>query len=83
MDGYDSIEVLAIIKTGVNKDWVLDLECSFHLCLNKTWFETLEESNHGVVLLGNNKCFKVMRSTVRIRMFNGMEKFSSRSEVCS
>ena len=67
MDGYDSVEVLTISKTGVNKDWVLDLGCSFHICPNKTWFETLEESYHGIVLLGNNKGRKMMGiGTVRI-----------------
>ena len=45
MDGYDSAEVFAISETRVNKDWVLDLECSFHMCPNRTWFETLEEFN--------------------------------------
>ena len=53
MDGYDSVEVLAITETRVNKDWVCNSRCSFHICPNRTWFETLEESDHGVVLLGN------------------------------
>ena len=60
LDGYDFVEVLAIIEIGVNKDWVLDSWFLFHMYPNKTWFETLEESDHGVVLLGNNKGCKVM-----------------------
>ena len=69
MDAYDSAEVLAITKTRVNKEWVLYLGCLFHIYPNRTWFETLEESDHGVVLLGNNKGYKVMGfSTIRIRM---------------
>ena len=36
MDGYDSAEVLAITETRVNKDWVLDSRCLFHMCPNRT-----------------------------------------------
>ena len=75
MDAYDSAEVLAITKTGVNKEWVLYLGCSFHMCPNKTWFETLEESDHEIILLGNNKGCKVMGiGIVRIQMIDGMER---------
>ena len=75
LNGYDSTKVLTILETRVNKDCILDSGCSFHMCPNKSWFETLEENDHGVVLLGNNKGCRVMGSgAVRIRMFDGIER---------
>ena len=75
MDGYNFTEVLTISDTGVKKDLILDSGCLFHMCPSKTWFETLEKSGHGIVLLRNNKGCKVIgTSTVRIRMFDSMER---------
>lgn len=68
-EGYESAEVLLISKSDSNKEWILDFGCSYHMCPNKSWFETLQETNVGIVLLGNNKACKVMGiGTIRIRM---------------
>ena len=42
---------------------------------NKGWFETLEEVKGGQVVLGNNKTCEVMSiGSVRIKMFNSVER---------
>lgn len=55
----DAAEVLAISNQEKSKEWILDSGCSFHMCPNKSWFETLTEEDEGLVLLGNNKTCRI------------------------
>ncbi|PON41343.1 Zinc finger, CCHC-type [Parasponia andersonii] len=74
-DGYDSAEVLVVTDEDSSKEWIMDSGCSFHMCPTKSWFENLEKTDGGSVLLGNNKPCKVAGiGSVRIRMFDGMER---------
>lgn len=41
---------------------------------NKDLFEDLNQEDGGSVLLGNNKCKILEIGSVRIKMFDGMEK---------
>lgn len=56
------------------KDWFLDSGCSFHMCPNKSWFESLELKEDGSVLLGNNKSCRIpVTSRMRLRLHDGSE----------
>lgn len=53
--------------------WVLDFGCTFHMCHHKSWFDTYEEVNGGVVHLGNNTECEIMGiGSVKIKTHNGM-----------
>ena len=42
---------------------------------NKSWFEDFNQDEGGIILLGNNKPCKVQGvGSVRIKMYNGVEK---------
>lgn len=74
-DGYESSEVLTVSDSNSGKDWVLDSGCTFHMCPNKCWFSDLESVNGGKVLLGNNEACAVEGiGSVRIKMFDGIER---------
>lgn len=60
-DGYDSADALAVGEDSeLEKEWILDSGCSFHMCPNKRWFESFETIDGGSVLFGNNKAHKVI-----------------------
>lgn len=42
--------------------WLLDSDCSNHMCGNKQWFLALDETFRQVVKLGNNMKMEVMGS---------------------
>lgn len=53
----------------------MDSGCSFHMTLNKEWFETIEFKEEGKVLLGNNKACRVLgKGLIRIQIFDGLER---------
>nr|KYP61706.1 Retrovirus-related Pol polyprotein from transposon TNT 1-94 [Cajanus cajan] len=71
----ESAEVLAVTDQDTHKEWILDSGCSFHMTPNKDWFETYNQVDGGTVLLGNNKACKVIGiGSVRLRMFDGMDR---------
>ena len=38
--------------------WIVDSECTFHMCPNRDWFHTYEDVDQGTVLMGNDTtCF--------------------------
>ena len=41
-DGYESVDALAVTSWEPEKSWVFDLGCSYHICLRKEYFETLD-----------------------------------------
>lgn len=61
-------------KRGVSKEnvWFLDSGCSNHMCGNKDWFFSLDESFREFVKLGNNSKMTVMgKGNIRLRI-NGI-----------
>lgn len=58
-DGYESAEALIVHSGDICKEWILDSGCSFHMCLNHTWLETLNLEDGGFVLLGNNRTCRI------------------------
>ena len=49
LDEYDSAEVLNVAEVDSDKEWILDLGCSFHMCPIKAWFEYFKEADGGHV----------------------------------
>ena len=46
-DGYESSNVL-LVATGItDKQWILDLGCSFHMSPNMDYFEVLQPIDEG------------------------------------
>lgn len=71
-DGYDSVEALVVNTNESSKDWILNSGCSFHMSPNKSWFESLELKDGGVVLLGNNKYCRVLGvGKIKIQLHDG------------
>ena len=58
--GFVTAEVLSITDEDPSQEWILDSGCTYHMCPNKIWFESLQELGGGMVLLGNNKANKVI-----------------------
>ena len=53
------------------EQWVLDSGYSFHMSSHKDWFQDLYECQGGLVLLGNNKAYKVSGiGYIRVKMFD-------------
>lgn len=57
-DGYESAEALAISNNQISDEWILDSGCTFHMCHTKSWFESIQESDQGLVILGNAELVK-------------------------
>ncbi|XP_073152165.1 uncharacterized protein [Henckelia pumila] len=80
-DGYDSTEVLVVSKGDQNHECILDSGCSFHMCPIRYWFENLEESDQGMVLLGNNQSCRIKGSgNIRIRMHDGTDRVLTKTK---
>ena len=74
-DEYELVDVLTISSVNSDKEWILDSGCTFHMTPNKSWFEDFNQDEGEMVLLGNNKPCKVEGvESVRIKMYNGVEK---------
>lgn len=68
-------EAVIVSERDSTREWILDSGCSFHMSPHKHWFESLTHCNEGSVLHGNNKsCSVVGRGSVRIKMFDGVER---------
>lgn len=69
----DSGNLLSVRVDISSKDWLIDSGCTFHMCPNKDWFETLTPFSGGTVLMGNNAACKVAGvGTIKIKMFDGI-----------
>lgn len=68
-----------MVSSGiVDSDWILDSGCSFHMTPNKYWFQQLDESDGGRVLLGNNQECRVKGvGTLQIIMFDNQVRIIS------
>ncbi|RDX86307.1 hypothetical protein CR513_32380, partial [Mucuna pruriens] len=72
-DGYENVGVMVASTSNMQRNWVMDCECTYHMCPMKD-FETLELKEGGVVLLGNNKSCKVQgMGTIWLKMFDNCE----------
>ncbi|WVZ23807.1 hypothetical protein V8G54_002351 [Vigna mungo] len=73
-EGYESAGVLVASSEDPQRSWVMDSDCSYHMCLVKEFFENLDQKEHGNVLLGNNKACRVQGvGSVRLKMFDNRE----------
>ena len=74
-EGYESSEVLVVSTIESDRNWILDSGCSFYMTPHRDWFEMFQSVNNGQVLLGNNKSCEIQGiGTVRIKMFDGIER---------
>ena len=64
--------LIASTKDGHSNSWFLDSGCSYHMCLNKSWFCIYKDYNEGAVLMGIDAVCKTIgiRSN-KLKMFNG------------
>ncbi|KAL5555285.1 hypothetical protein UlMin_037521 [Ulmus minor] len=46
-DGYESSNVLVVSTKHLNRHWIMDSGCSFHMTPNGGWFEDYKEINGG------------------------------------
>ena len=52
--------------------WLLDSECTYHMCSKNEWFSTYEPFERGKVLMGNNiACKTIGIGSIRMKMFDG------------
>ncbi|WVZ12209.1 hypothetical protein V8G54_016739 [Vigna mungo] len=73
-EGYESAGVLVASSEDPQRSWVMDSDCSYHMCPVKEFFENLDQKEHGNVLLGNNKACRVQGvGSVRLKMFDNRE----------
>lgn len=74
LDAYESAEVLKISNIDSKRKWIIDSDCTFHMCPIKTWFENFIELDGAHVILENSKTYKVFDiGIVRLKMFNSVE----------
>ena len=53
--------------------WILDSTCSFHVTLNRDWFDTYRLVNSGIITMGNvTHCKIIGIGNSRIKMFDGV-----------
>lgn len=65
------------ISSGMDSsnDWILDSDCSYHICPYRDWFVIYTSLDGGNVLMGNHIACKIIGiRTVKIRMFDGVVK---------
>ncbi|RDX58342.1 hypothetical protein CR513_62350, partial [Mucuna pruriens] len=84
LGGYETANVLVVSNSEIEKDWVMNSDCTFHMCPRKGYFESLNLKEGGVLLLGNNKSCKVQgMGSIRLKMFNDRESLLSSERVGS
>ena len=73
-DDTDSDNVLAIsLSVSQSSEWILDSECSYHMCPNREIFLDFKEFNGEVAYMGNDSTCKMMGiDSVQIKMFDGV-----------
>lgn len=48
-DHYEIVCALVVTSLETHKSWVMDSDCSYHMCLRKEYFLTLDLREGGVV----------------------------------
>ena len=55
--------------------WIMDFECSYHMCPKQKWFSSYREMDGGTVLMGNNHVCQVIEiGSIQIKMDDGVVK---------
>jgi hypothetical protein len=77
-DSSDSGDVLIAFAgcVSMNFEWILDSACSYHVCINKDWFNTYEPVQNGglVRMADNTPCEVIGIGSVKIRTHDGMTR---------
>ena len=64
-----------IIGNSWKDEWILDTGTTYHACPNRGWFSSFEKLEGCSVVMGNyHPCSVEGVGTIRIRMFDGMER---------
>jgi hypothetical protein len=75
---FDNGDVLIAFAgcVSMNSEWILDSTCSYHVCINKDWFNTYEPvQNGGLVRMGDNTPYEVIGiGSVKIRTHDDMTR---------
>ena len=67
--------MLTISSQDVAKEWILNSGCSFHICPNRVWFQTFNQTNGGKVLLGDKKaCTVAGIGKIKLGLEDGSER---------
>jgi len=48
------VKVLTVSNFSVNNEWIMDPDCSFHMCPNIDWFQNFNNREIETVYMGNN-----------------------------
>jgi len=70
----DSCDVLTAVseKDKYPDTWLLDSECTYHMCPKREWFSTYKLYDRGSVLMENDAVCKTAGiCNIRMRMFDG------------
>jgi hypothetical protein len=65
-EAYADVLSVSLGKNSIIDSWILDSACSYHMCLNRIWFDTFKSCNAGTVLMGNDATCKTIRSDPNI-----------------
>ena len=59
-----------------SNEWVLDSTCTFHMCPKKEWFYNLEESELGLVVMGNDQTCEILgKGKIKLKLLDGTIRF--------
>ena len=76
-ESNSTAEVLNVMETIDRASWIMDSGCSFHICPNKEWFETLADAD-GTVTLGYNQVCDIRGiGSIRLKLQNQCVKILS------
>lgn len=57
---YDNVKVLSLSEKVSSDEWVMDLDCTFHMTPRLDWFAKFKHINGSKVLMGNDKSCNVI-----------------------
>ncbi|KAI9186582.1 hypothetical protein LWI28_018815 [Acer negundo] len=70
-DGYESADVLTVSTKESHGEWILDSDCTYHMCPMRDLFAAYQSIDVGKVLMGNNvACMLIGIGSVKIKMFD-------------
>lgn len=52
-------EILTVSSLSMENEWVMDSDCSFHMCPNREWFQNFNKKETGTVYMRNNQSCSV------------------------
>ncbi|KAK2989446.1 hypothetical protein RJ640_018764 [Escallonia rubra] len=72
-DNSDGADVLSVTTSSLDRGWILDTGCSYHMCPNRDWFATYRPFDGVKVLMRNDVACKVVGiGSIHIRMYDGI-----------